>query len=265
MTESSEEKTAYGLSEAVQAALLTPLRADRVADPKDTKFINMESYEIRAHLNRMFGFAGWSGDVLDSWLVAEHRYVKPGYEYEGRHVPESQRVTVIYRVRYQLTIKDAFGNVLATYTEEATGDAPGQPFPNGLAGAHDMAIKTAESQALKRAAMNLGDQFGLSLYAGYTMKTAENNGGRFPALVRYLVSMLKKNEEAPSLEKTKRETNVVPPRAPEEEQSWVDQAEALRGDRVAVGRLWNEARSAKVTPTTLAIIEALGDAGEESA
>ena len=30
--------------------------------------------------------------------------------------------------------------------------------------AHDMAIKTAETQALKRAAINLGDQFGLSLY-----------------------------------------------------------------------------------------------------
>jgi hypothetical protein len=29
---------------------------------------------------------------------------------------------------------------------------------------HDMAIKTAESQALKRCATNLGDQFGLSLY-----------------------------------------------------------------------------------------------------
>ena len=36
--------------------------------------------------------------------------------------------------------------------------------------AHDMAIKTAESDALKRAAINLGTQFGLSLYDEGSMK-----------------------------------------------------------------------------------------------
>lgn len=50
---------------------------------------------------------------------------------------------------------------IATYTEAAAGDSQNNP---SRADAHDMAIKTAESQAFKRAAVNLGDQFGLSLY-----------------------------------------------------------------------------------------------------
>lgn len=39
--------------------------------------------------------------------------------------------------------------------------------------AHDMAVKTAESDAFKRAAINLGDNFGLSLY---------NNGSVAPVV-----------------------------------------------------------------------------------
>ena len=40
-----------------------------------------------------------------------------------------------------------------------------------------MAVKTAESDALKRAAINLGDQFGLSLY---------NNGSTAPVVTQTL-------------------------------------------------------------------------------
>jgi hypothetical protein len=42
-----------------------------------------------------------------------------------------------------------------------------------------MAIKTAESDAFKRAAINLGDQFGLSLY---------NNGSTQPVVKQTLVA-----------------------------------------------------------------------------
>lgn len=49
----------------------------------------------------------------------------------------------------------------------ACGDAINQP---SAADAHDLALKTADSQALKRAAVNCGDQFGLSLYNGGTLE-----------------------------------------------------------------------------------------------
>jgi hypothetical protein len=48
-----------------------------------------------------------------------------------------------------------------------------------------MAIKTAESDALKRAAINIGDQFGLSLY---------NNGSTTPVVVKTLVAPEANNE-----------------------------------------------------------------------
>jgi hypothetical protein len=52
------------------------------------------------------------------------------------------------------------------YTEAAVGSAS---LPR-RGEAHDMAIKTAESDGLKRAAINLGTQFGLSLYNDGTLK-----------------------------------------------------------------------------------------------
>ena len=64
--------------------------------------------------------------------------------------------SVGYKVELRLHIKD----LDATYTEAAVGSAM---LPQ-RGEAHDMAVKTAESDALKRAAINLGDQFGLSLY-----------------------------------------------------------------------------------------------------
>jgi hypothetical protein len=63
----------------------------------------------------------------------------------------------------KLTIHDDWPK--AIYTEAAIGDSQNNP---SRADAHDMAIKTAESQAFKRCAVNLGDQFGLSLYKDVT-------------------------------------------------------------------------------------------------
>ena len=84
-----------------------------------------------------------------------------------------------YKVVLRLTIHDITGRD-ATYTEAAVGAAH---LPQ-RGEAHDMAIKTAESDALKRAAINLGTQFGLSLY---------NNGSLRDVVIKTLVA-----PEAPS-------------------------------------------------------------------
>jgi len=82
---------------------------------------------------------------------------------ENPKKPGAVRWSVGYRAQVTVTVGGA------TYTEWAAGDAI-----NPVRGdAHDMAIKTAESQAFKRCAVNLGDQFGLSLY----------NNGSFAATV----------------------------------------------------------------------------------
>ena len=105
------------------------------------------------YLDRIFGFLNWSWDVTSADLM---------YEEKG-----DRNWEVGYRVIGTLSVNGA------TYTEAAVGMAH---LPQ-RGEAHDMAVKTGESDAIKRAAINLGDQFGLSLY---------NNGSTQPVVVQTL-------------------------------------------------------------------------------
>jgi hypothetical protein len=126
--------------------LLKPLAANRVASRTQggAKLSYLESWDVKAHLIRIFGFGGWSWQVDKADLVFEEKN-------------EQQRWNVGYRVIGTLSVH-ALG--YACYTEAAVGSST-QPQRGE---AHDMAVKTAESDALKRCTINLGTQFGLSLY-----------------------------------------------------------------------------------------------------
>ena len=131
--------------------LLRPLASHRVSQRAQggKQLSYLEAWDVKAHLIRVFGFAGWSADVLSAELAFEDK-------------DEKGRWNVGYKVVMRRRIHGDDPLVMgdATYTEAAVGSAI-----NGSRGdAHDMAIKTAESDALKRAAINLGTQFGLSLY-----------------------------------------------------------------------------------------------------
>lgn len=137
--------------------LLKPINATRVKSRKGgggKQLAYVEAYDIKAHMIRVFGFAGWSWDVLACDVA---------YALAPDDLNRNWRVG--YRVIGRLTIADTG----ATYTEAAVGMA-NLPDPGE---AHDMAVKTAESDAFKRAAINLGDNFGLSLY---------NNGSVAPVV-----------------------------------------------------------------------------------
>jgi hypothetical protein len=133
--------------------LLKPLNPARVAKRKGgggKELSYLEAWEVKAHLIRIFGFLGWEWEVTEAVLAFEELT-------DGKW-------SVGYKVVGTLTIKiyseDRYGYRTAQYAEAAIGFAT-----LGSRGeAHDMAIKTAESDALKRAAINLGTQFGLSLY-----------------------------------------------------------------------------------------------------
>jgi hypothetical protein len=159
------------------------------------------------------------------------------------------RVSVGYRVRYRLTVyafrerEDGSIERTATgiYTEEASGGATN--FPDSKrADAHDFAVKTAESQALKRCAINLGDQFGLSLY------------GRAPQerLVKTVLLGVKYEGQQPAAGEDI--DPVVPelsePQVPEGELEWVEAAAACDSQE-AFDRLYNSARAKKVRAATL--------------
>lgn len=137
------------LNEHQYDQLLKPLHPSRVAKRQQAgrNLSYLEAWDVKAHLNRIFGFLNWSADVLTADLAFEQ-------EKDGKW-------NVGYKVVLRLSFPDG-----ATYTEAAIGSAT---LPQ-RGEAHDMAIKTAESDALKRAAINLGTQFGLSLYDNGSLK-----------------------------------------------------------------------------------------------
>jgi hypothetical protein len=156
---------------------------------------NMAAYDIRAHMNRIFGFGRWSGEVTSMELVYEAQATigaqqKPGYD-------------VCYKAGYRLTVAAPDGTQLATYTEYAVGAQKMGVSSRG--DCHDFAMKTAESQALKRAATNLGDQFGLSLY---------NKGSYDPIVMGTLVWPGEIIEELPEI-KTQLAEDTDPDGIPE--------------------------------------------------
>jgi hypothetical protein len=143
------------LTQAQVDKLLAPILPSRVStDGKG--FSHVEAYEIRATLNRLFGFARWSEEVVEQRMVFEDRSEKK--RKDGSTFPVW---TVLYTSRVKLTVCAPDGTVLAVYTEGATGEGENQPSRGD---AHDLALKTSQSQALKRCAANLGDVAGLSLY-----------------------------------------------------------------------------------------------------
>lgn len=133
---------------SICALLMRPLDPSRVK--KDNKgFSYLEAWDIRRTMNAIFGAARWSAEVRNMELVYESDHVE---ERKGKQV---RLWDVCYRASCEVTVN---GHV---YTEWASGAATNYP---SRADAHDQALKTAESQAFKRACVNLGDQFGLSLY-----------------------------------------------------------------------------------------------------
>jgi recombination DNA repair RAD52 pathway protein len=130
--------------------LLRPIQPGRVS--KDGKgFSHVEAYEIEAHLTRVFGFEGW-----DKYLTS----LEVVYEEPTMTNNNKPAWNVCYRATVRLEVFNTDGVPVKVLEDGSTGDAT-QPK---RADAHDLAMKSAISVALKRAAKGLGDQFGLSLY-----------------------------------------------------------------------------------------------------
>lgn len=141
--------------------LLRPVNPRRVA--KDGKGnAHLPQQDVTAHLIRIFGFGNFDTEVREAECIFEHN--RPTSD--GK---PSQRWDVGYRALVRLFIKDSEGNVVTFHDGGSCGVAQNQ----SLGDAHDLAYKAALSLSKKRAATNLGDQFGLSLY----------NGGQLAALV----------------------------------------------------------------------------------
>jgi recombination DNA repair RAD52 pathway protein len=138
------------LNEQQRQFLLGDLQGFRVSQRAiggGRKASYLEAYDVRRHLLRLFGFGNFDVRTLNVQCVVD----QPG--------TRENSWTVAYLATVELLVRGASG--MAVYSASAVGSSENQP---SLAQAHDHALKTAESDALKRAAINLGTQFGLSLY-----------------------------------------------------------------------------------------------------
>lgn len=147
-----------GFSRAQHDTLTKPLSAGRVSKrSQGGKTLSyLEAWDVKAHLIRLFGYGNFDSEVIDCYHVATRDYMTTPREGEPKPMVE-----VIWYARVKLTIRSGWETV-CTYTEAAVGNASGPP--SMLGEHHDNAVKTAASDALKRCAINLGTQFGLSLY-----------------------------------------------------------------------------------------------------
>ena len=109
----------------------------------------VEGWHVIAEANRIFGFDGWSSETIETTCVQN----------------EPNFVTYIAKVRVTV------GNVV----REGTGAGHGNQ-KSGIGNNHEAAIKEAETDARKRAFMQFGNQFGLSLYNGKDKSWKTNTG-----------------------------------------------------------------------------------------
>lgn len=106
-------------------------------------------HDIRAHLTRIFGFGFWGDRVT---------FIQgPLFE---EQVNGNWQTAYIAGVDVWIRCSQCGGTITSYGDVNGAGNMPQKQ----RADAHTLAVTTAVSTALKRAAINLGDQFGLSLY-----------------------------------------------------------------------------------------------------
>lgn len=138
--------------------LLKPVAKNRLEGKNGLTYVPQQ--EVRAELTRVFGPGNWDSQVHDVTLLYDREI------HAGDHgFPKSPKGDTYYIVGYRLActlrVRSYDGQEIATFTEYHAEE--NAPLPN-RGEAHAFALTSAESYALRRAAIGLGDAFGLHLY-----------------------------------------------------------------------------------------------------
>jgi recombination DNA repair RAD52 pathway protein len=170
------------LTKAQIGALMSPLSPSRVQhrgqSGRDLSYL--AAYDVKATLIRVFGFGGFSAETIESQVVSLEQTPADAARGAGN-----------WTATAMATVRLTIPTLGAVYSETAASSQV-NPQPGE---ALDFAIKTAESDALKRAATYLGTQFGLGLYDGGS--TAELVGILFePAQAKALADWRAERQEA---------------------------------------------------------------------
>lgn len=143
---------------------ISPYRVKaRAVDGRQQSYVM--AWDVKTTLIRVFGFGGFSADVIDSKILQVYRAETHPWHINSMEAKRNPGAPKTPQVVAQATVRLTVfgigpGGEDATYTETAIGANSGWDMGMTM----DNAIKTAESDALKRAATYLGTQFGLSLY-----------------------------------------------------------------------------------------------------
>jgi len=151
-----------GLREDQIKALQGKLKAAHVRTRQEngTELSYIEGWFTIAEANRIFGFDGWNRETVDSVCVWQGRT-------GGRRV-------CYYTAKVKVSVPAAGGTIVREGSGfgGGSGDNPGE--------AHEMAIKEAETDAMKRAFVTFGNRFGLALYDPEQKGVSRAKGKRDP-------------------------------------------------------------------------------------
>lgn len=150
----------FGLTRRQIDEIVKPIRADDIETKQNLSYV--PQHVVRAQLSRIFGPTGFDHEAHHVEMLYETRLEKgdPQYPTKGDGKPY---YVVCYRVGVTLNIRDYWGHHLASFTEYHVEE--NSPLPN-RGEAQAMALTSCESYALRRAAISIGDAFGLHLYNG---------------------------------------------------------------------------------------------------
>ncbi len=164
--------------------LLKPIHPRRVRVRDGMSHV--EGYDIRAELTRVFGFGRWTSEILEQAVLCERETRTKTYadKKTGEQKGGNPAWYVVYRSRVRLTVFAPDGTLIAFHDGSHVGESTHPVFGE----AHGNALTNSETYALRRAAINLGDQFGLSLY----------NKGSLDAIVRWTLVRPEAGTEAAS-------------------------------------------------------------------
>lgn len=105
--------------------------------------------------NRIFGFDGWTTEILTLREVSKVSYIKPAFKSDDKEKP---MVSIAYLCTLRLTVGEC------THEDTGFGDGVAGDTPSGLHSAIELASKEAVTDAIKRCLRSFGNKFGNSLY-----------------------------------------------------------------------------------------------------
>lgn len=193
---------------------LTPVRQDRIETKQGLSYVPQQ--EVRAELTRTYGVGNWDSSIHDVTLVYEEEKVT------GQGNSQRPRWVVCYRVACTLRIRDFEGNEVAQFTEYHAEENAPQP---NRGEAHALALTSASSYALRRAAIGLGDNMGLHLY----------NGGSHAPLVRGTLALTDQASPAYVAPQQQGQQPAQEPQAGEESQDTSEVSSARQEGAQPVG------------------------------